>query len=66
VKFLPQLRFKELRDFFFSARQPVANAHRHNPTGPATNAEEKSPCDGVEAPLRNCLDSHPCVTYIGG
>ena len=66
VKFLPQLRFKELRDFFFSARQPVANAHRHNPTGPATNAEEKSPCDGVEAPLRNCLDSHPCVTYSGG
>ena len=26
LKFLPQLRFKELRDFFFSARLPVANA----------------------------------------
>jgi hypothetical protein len=25
------------------------------------NAEEKSPCNGVEAPLRNCLNSHPCV-----
>jgi hypothetical protein len=29
-------------------------------------AEEKSLCDGVEAPLRNCLDSHPCITYSGG
>ncbi len=46
----------------FRARQLVANAYSHKPTGTATNAEAKSPCDGVEAPFRNCLDSHSCVT----
>jgi len=24
------------------------------------------PCGVVEAPLRDCLDSHSCVTYSGG
>jgi hypothetical protein len=34
----------------FGARQPVATAHSHNPSGPATDAEEKSLCD-VEVSL---------------
>lgn len=46
-------------------RQSVVTAHRHNPTGAATNAEEESPSHGVEAPVRNCLDRPSCVAYSG-